>query len=306
MGKRWERLKAVSSWRKISVGMWGEADDPTIYGFETLDVTELLDYLDEVSEASGKKVTLTSFLVASVARVLAEYPDLNVITLGPKIFRRHTVDIFCQVALASSSPGSADLSGVKIRDADRLDLVEISEILGGRARRLREGRDRDMEATKSQVEYIPASLMRAALRLLDFLTYTIPIDLDALGVRSDPFGSAMVTSVAQFDIKQGFAPLVPMAHCPLLLLPGAVHDVVLPVDGEPKVRRGLTISCTFDHRVYDGLQIGFIVRDLRNYIEHPRRTFPAPSSFAIGEEASNEEHDPPTPQDERHPRTPKR
>ena len=55
MSKYWKPLQRVSSWRKISVGMWQPPADPTIYGAETVDVEELLGYLEAVSELSGER-----------------------------------------------------------------------------------------------------------------------------------------------------------------------------------------------------------------------------------------------------------
>ena len=43
--KRWKPLDHYSSWRKISIGMWNSPGDPTIYGYETLVVEDLLRYL---------------------------------------------------------------------------------------------------------------------------------------------------------------------------------------------------------------------------------------------------------------------
>ena len=278
--KRWKRFERLSSWRKISVGMWGAPDDPTIYGFDTLDVTDTLPYLEEVSQASGVKVTMTALVVACAARTLAENPEMNAIILGPKVLQRTSVDAFCQVAVPNERLAEADLSGVKLADVDKLDLVEIARRLGGKAEKLRQGQDKETEKTKSQVRYIPPRLMRGALKVLDALTYGVPADLDSVGVRSDPFGSFMVTSVAQFGIKQGFAPIVPMAHCPLIFLPGCVHDVPMVIDGEVKARKGITISCTFDHRVYDGLQIGVLVKAFEKLVPNVREHFPPPEHWA--------------------------
>ena len=275
MSKRWKKFERLSSWRKISMGMWQAPDDPTIYGFDTLDVTDTLPYLEEVSQASGVKVTMTALVVAGAARTLAENPEMNAIILGSNVLQRTSVDAFCQVSVPNERLAEADLSGVKLENVNQLDLVEIARRLGGKAERLRQGQDEETERTKGQVRYIPPRLMRGALKLLDALTYGVPADLDRVGVRSDPFGSFMVTSVAQFGIKQGFAPIVPMAHCPLIFLPGCVHDAPMVVDGEVKVRKAVTISCTFDHRVYDGLQIGVLVKNMQKFIPRARDFFPS-------------------------------
>jgi pyruvate dehydrogenase E2 component (dihydrolipoamide acetyltransferase) len=289
MAKRWQKLDKYSPWRKISMGLWTPPDDPTIYGKETVDVSNLIPYLDEVSEASGVRVTVPAYTAALMADILRTHPDLNVMPIGNHICQRETIDVFCQVAVSSGSAGSADLSGIKLREADDLDLVEVATFMRSKAGDVRDGKNVEMEESKRFVHLIPNALMGAMLNLLDFLTYSIPWDLDAVGVRSDPFGSCMVTSVGQFDIKQGFAPLVPGSHCPLVALPGKVwRKPFATEDDEVEVRDALTMSCTFDHRCYDGLQIGYIVREMRSRLMYPRKHFPEPSHWADASEESGD------------------
>jgi pyruvate/2-oxoglutarate dehydrogenase complex dihydrolipoamide acyltransferase (E2) component len=289
MAKLWKKPPRVSSWRKISVGMWNRPSDPTIYGFETVDIDDLVSYLAEVSQASGVKVSLTAYLVKAFSDVIAEHPELNTIIVGNRVMQREHIDAFCQVSVANDSGGSADLSGVKLRDSETMDFVQIAQRLHGRAEKVRLGQDKEIEQTKSLVDKIPPLLLPSVLKLVDFLTYAVPINFGKIGIRDDPFGSFMVTNCAPFDIKLGFAPLVPAARTPLVALPGKIEDHVFPVDGKPVVRKGVQIGFTADHRCFDGLQIGFVVRGVRARLNHPREYYPAPESFAGRGEDRDEE-----------------
>ncbi len=279
MAKLWKQPENLSSWRKISVGMWNRPSDPTIYGFETLDVQDLVAYLDEVSEASGSKVTLTAYLTKIMSDILTEHPKLNSIVVGNKVLQREKIDGFCQVSVANDQGGSADLSGVKIPDSNTLTLPEIADHLHRRADKVRKGRDKEIEQTKSMLDKIPAIVLPQLMRVVDVLTYAVPFDLSKIGIRDDPFGSFMVTNCAPFDIRLGFAPLVPFARTPMVLLPGIIEDHVFAKDGKPVVKKGCQICFTLDHRCYDGLQIGKMVRGIRSRVEHPRDFYPEASSY---------------------------
>lgn len=280
MGKYWKPLEKLSTWRRISVGMWETPRDPSIYGHETIDMTETLPYLEEVGQAVGEKISPAALLVYGFASLFAERPELNVMIVNGRIQQRQSVDAFCQVAIPSESEGTTDLSGVKLKRVDQLDLVEINRALKRRAEKVRAGQDHEIEQTKKTIDVVPPQLMKYMLRAVDVLTYNVPFDLDAIGVRSDPFGSFMVSSIASFDLRLGYAPLVPASRCPIVALPGKVHDVVMPVDGVPKVVPGMIVGCTFDHRCYDGAQIGVIVRRMRDVLAHPRTYLPAPAHWA--------------------------
>lgn len=300
MAKLWSKPERVSSWRKISVGMWKAPSDPTIYGFETMDVDELLDYLEEVSLASGKKVTITAYLAKCCADIIGENPALNAIVVANRVLRRENVDIFCQVAVANKDGGSADLSGVKIANADGADLVDIADRLHSRADKVRKGQDEEIEQTKSMIDKIPPLLLPKMMRIFDILTYAVPLDLGKIGIRNDPFGSLMVTNCAPFGIRLGFAPLVPSARTPMVILPGIVEDHLFVENGEPVVKRGCQMSMTFDHRCFDGLQIGIFVREFRARIGRPRDYYPDPETYGSLEEKggveSSKDRTPPTPE----------
>jgi pyruvate dehydrogenase E2 component (dihydrolipoamide acetyltransferase) len=297
MGKRFEALEKTSSWRKISVGMWGPPSEPTIYGFETVDVSRLVPYLDEVSRVSGTKIGIAAYCVSAMAKVFETYPKLNVVMIGKKVLRRKTADIFCQVAVSNPNAEQADLSGVKLTEADKMDLVEVAKRLSSRATDVRTGQDAEMEKTKSMVDVVPPWLMGKMLKIVDFLTFNVPLDLDKFGIRSDPFGSAMVTSIGQFDIKQGFAPLVPASRVPVVVCPGVLHKApFVTEDGSVEGRDALTVSCSFDHRVYDGYQAGHIVGLLRDALMHPTKYFPEPEHWAEPE-AEAESAQTPRPED---------
>jgi pyruvate dehydrogenase E2 component (dihydrolipoamide acetyltransferase) len=84
------------------------------------DVTRLLALRDELKE-SGTSLTVTDFVLASTARSLAEFPDVNSRTDGISVWPRRRVQLGLAVALP------AGLVVPVIRDADRLGLLELHD-----------------------------------------------------------------------------------------------------------------------------------------------------------------------------------
>ena len=246
MTKRWRPMRKLSSWRRISIGMWDAPADPTIYGHEAFDVTDALPYLEEISKRAGVKVTPTALVVKSFADVFAAHPGLNVIIVNGRIQERERVDVFCQVAIVPEA-GSADLSGVKLEGVDKMSLVEIATKLQSRAKKVRRGEDEDVERTKKTISWVPTWMMRWMVRLFDFLTFNVPFDLDGIGVRSDPFGSFMVSSIAPLGLQLGYGPLVPASRCPYVVLPGVTFEAPRVVDGEICVRTVMKVALSLIH-----------------------------------------------------------
>ncbi|MEZ4461389.1 MAG: 2-oxo acid dehydrogenase subunit E2 [bacterium] len=272
MGKYWSPLERLSTWRKISVGMWAPPSDPTIYGYETLIMEDMLPYLAQVEEITGVRVSPAVIAAHALASIFGKNPDFNVMVVNRRLQKRKSVDAFLQVA--TKGDAGDDLSGVTIRGADEMDIVDLALVLRKKAMKVRKGQDQDIEKQKKSLNMIPIFFMRNVLQLVEFLTFSVPIDLDAIGVRSDPFGSFMVSSVAPFDIRLGFAPLVPASRCPIVALPGAIFERPMVVRGEIIAAKVMQMGVTFDHRCYDGAQIGVISRHIRGMFENPHDYLP--------------------------------
>lgn len=264
-------LKHVSTWRKIAVGVWGPPANPTAQGVRELDLFKTLPWLEAQSEAHGTKLTITHLFVAALGRVLAKYPDYNVILRRNRPFRRDTVDIFVQVAVKGEGGASADLSGVKVRNADTAKVTEVAQQIAARAKTIRSGDDKEIEQAKSSLRVVPPALAPWIMRAVSYLNYDLGLNMTRAGLKPDPFGSAMVTNVAGFDIPHALVPLMPTSRVPFLFCLGKIHDRPRVVDGQVVVRPSLLLTGSFDHRVYDGYQIGQITSTVDEIVSNPER-----------------------------------
>lgn len=255
----------ATGWRKVAAAVWRDPTDPQIYGDLELDAEALLSFVDDARANTGAHVTVTHLVGKAVAHALAEHPDLNTFRSGGRFVPHESVDIFFVVAV----DGGRDLSGVKVRSADRKSVVEIAEELDARARRIRTGDDADFGKTKRIVDRTPTWLLRLGLELADWLTGDRRIDLKRFGLPREFFGSAMVTSVGMFGVQRAFGPLSPYYRIPFLALVGEVTKRPVVVDDEIVIRPILTISATMDHRYLDGAHAAKLARSVRAYLADP-------------------------------------
>jgi pyruvate dehydrogenase E2 component (dihydrolipoamide acetyltransferase) len=261
----------AEGWRKVASATWRGPFDPQIYGDLEIDATNLLSFIEAARGATGVRVTVTHLVGRAIARALGENPDLNVRMRRGRFVPRDTVAIFFVVAVE----GGKDLSGVRVREADRKSAVEIAEELAARAAKVRTGEDADFGRSKKLLAMTPASVLRLSLKLVTWLTSDLGLDLRRFGLRSHPFGSAMVTSVGMFGIQHAYAPLSPFYRVPFLALVSEVTVRPTVVDGEIVARPMLTISATMDHRYLDGSHAASLARTVREYLEDPRAYEPS-------------------------------
>lgn len=116
---------------------------------------------------------------------------------------------------------------------------------------------------------MPWWLARPATWLSDVLVNELHLDLAAQGMPSDPFGSAIVTSVGMFGIDSAFAPFVPLARCPMLILVPEVRPRPWAVGEAVEVRPVLRLCATFDHRIIDGAAAGRFAARLAELFADP-------------------------------------
>lgn len=268
------RKTGLSSFRTMALGTWSMARDSSVYGALDLEVDAALDFLDAYRARTGLRATITHLMAVAMARVLVEVPEANALLRWHRIELRQDVDLFFQVLMHDPGNHEIDLSGVTLRNVDRMDLATVVRTFEGACARVRAGQDAEKESTRQMFRRFPGWLVRPVLDLVSFLTYTLNLDLRWLGLPRDPFGGVMITNVGSLGLDEAYAPLVPYSRVPLVVSLGAVRRVpVADADGTVRVARVLRVAATFDHRVLDGSHAAKMVAVLKRQFADPAASF---------------------------------
>ena len=255
---RFTPVENVSSFRRMAAGMWRSPRDPSIYGQMDVDATAALAFL---AEQPGK-VTVTHLVARAVAVAMRDQPEINAkVRFWGRLEQRETIDLFVTVATGG------DLSGARIDRADEKSLADVAREVRGRAGEIRSGKDADYKQTRSAMKALPWWLARPATWASDLLVNELHVELP--GMPGDPFGSAIITSVGMFGIDAAFAPFVPLARCPMLILVPEVRPRPWAVGDAVEVRPVLRLCATFDHRIIDGAAAGRFAARLTELFASP-------------------------------------
>jgi pyruvate/2-oxoglutarate dehydrogenase complex dihydrolipoamide acyltransferase (E2) component len=263
------RKDDVSSFRKIAIGTWRTAYDPSVYGTIELRMDEAMRYLTEFRAKTGKKLTVSHMIAKAAAMVLKECPDANAIMRWNRVYLRKRIGVFFQVVMTDEGADKVDLSGATLYDVEGMTLGQIYDEFNARVESVRARKDPALEKTRQTFLGIPYFALNAALRLISFLSYTLNLDLRRLGIPQDPFGSIMITNIGSLGLDTAYVPLVPYSRVPILIAVGAVKDAPVVEDGKIVVGKIMRVNSTFDHRFIDGFHASVMSRVLRQWIEHP-------------------------------------
>jgi pyruvate dehydrogenase E2 component (dihydrolipoamide acetyltransferase) len=261
----------VSSFRKLAIGSWKTAYDPTVYGTMTLRMDKAVAYIEAFRQKTGIRLTVTHLLAKAMAEALRRCPDANAILRFNKIYLRQRITI--STLVVQTDGGKVDLTSAKIDDAEKKTLREISAELEAAVQKVRQRKDEALEKSKGTIQKLPYMFLNFFTWLISFLMYTLNLDMTWAGMPRDAFGSAIVTNVGSLGLDTAYVPLVPYTRVPIFIAPGAIKDAPVVEDGKVVVGKIMNVNATFDHRFIDGFHASILANTLREMLENPFENF---------------------------------
>jgi pyruvate/2-oxoglutarate dehydrogenase complex dihydrolipoamide acyltransferase (E2) component len=275
----------ISSFRKIAIGTWATAYDPTVYGTLAVRMEKSLAYIERFREVHGVRLTVTHLVTKSVAEALKKCPDANAILRFNKIYLRTRVTVSVLVVQTDQGDGKVDLTAAKIDDADKKSLLEMAKEMQDAVDKVRLRKDKALEDSKGMIQKIPFLFMNSFLKFLSLLLYTFNLDLSRFGMPKDAFGGATITNVGSLGLDVAYVPLVPYTNVPIFVAPGAVCDEPVVQDGKVIPGKIMRINASFDHRYIDGMHASVLANTMRRMMENPFESFdplPPKNTASVG------------------------
>lgn len=218
-------------------------------GFATIDIdmTRGMSLLERM-RARGLKATPNHLFVRACALALARHPDLHQLVAGTRRLYPERVDIGLSVA------GTTSFAPVMvIENAANKKVLEIAEEVIRRVPEVRAKEEKDLASMRRWGWLIPwGRLRRWLLRWL----------MGKVWFRRNLAGTFQLSVSHMMDLTVPF--LFNSAAC---IGMGRVRDAVVPVGGQPAVRKIVTMSCCIDHKIWDGLRAWRFMYELRKVLE---------------------------------------
>lgn len=166
----------ASAYRRIAAVAWEHPYDPHVYGTTELRCEKLEAWVQQKRQQTGEKITVMYAVARALAMTIQKHRDLNALVRFGNLYQREDIDIFVQVVVEDETNiGRADLSGVKLKNAEAMDVGAMARFVKERAAKIRQGQDPEFEKTKSTLSSLPGWIIKPLLRFIDFLQYTLNI-----------------------------------------------------------------------------------------------------------------------------------
>jgi pyruvate/2-oxoglutarate dehydrogenase complex dihydrolipoamide acyltransferase (E2) component len=269
-----EKITTHTAYRKLAIGTWKDAYDPSTYCMVEFDVTRAKSFLSEFNKTSKVQVKVVHLLAQAFSLAVLHQPEINTILRGKTLYRRKSVDAFHQVIVLGEGKDrlkTPDLSGISIKGSEHLSLEERVQTFNRLVTDTRLGLTEAAKVQKNLIKKIPNFIIGPFLTLSSFLIYGLNLRMPFLGITEDPFGSYMFSDTSSIRAPNAFIPLVPYSRCGLLISTGKVYKKPLVENDQVVIREVLPVSITFDHRLVEGFQMAEIYRILKMAMNDPAK-----------------------------------
>jgi pyruvate dehydrogenase E2 component (dihydrolipoamide acetyltransferase) len=198
------------------------------------------------------------------------HPEANCrVVFGGHVQRRQQFDL--TVEAYTKDRGQAGLSGIKIDNADKLDVVGIARYVHEKVEHMRkERKERLFGLGLFLAGAMPPWIFYCVGWMASFLTVTLQLDLKFLGMPKDPWGTVLVGSMHSSDVDVGYGSLFPFGTCGAIVVVGRVWPRAVVRNGVVVPRLIGYYNFTVDHRVADGVTLGRLFHEIHEAFE----TFP--------------------------------
>jgi pyruvate/2-oxoglutarate dehydrogenase complex dihydrolipoamide acyltransferase (E2) component len=235
---------------------------------ETIDATNILEYLECKKATEGNRITLFSLLMSTLIRTFAMRPDLNNFIAGHRLYRRNKIDIGFVVKKEFSDAGQETV--VRLAFDPSLTVSEVSEKLYSHVEGFRSSELAGADKTVRTFSKLPRFLTKFLISVLRFLNYfgQVPKGL----IESDPnFASAFVANMGSLKANAPFHHLNNWGTSSVFITIGTIEDRICVINGEAEIRKCFDLAFTVDERIADGFYFARSIQIMREILTDPTR-----------------------------------
>ncbi|MBM75281.1 MAG: hypothetical protein CMK59_07755 [Proteobacteria bacterium] len=259
-----KQIKVDTSWRRMAAAVFEAPRDGKVSGNVDLDMRPVLKAMEEWN-SQGHHVTANHVFMSTIGHILTHFaPELNAYSSWGRVHHRGHVTVAGAVLVDGK-----DLTTVKIRDADKKSVLELSKEMNDQVELRRKGRDEKGMSNRNSLARVPWPMRKWTFRSLRWLVYEAGFKFKGIGLSRNLFGSVLISNIGALGLEYGFPALMPASNLSFVMCIGRVQEKAKVIDGKVMAIPVLPVAGTFDHRVVDGAHIGKLAHGMRHYFANP-------------------------------------
>jgi hypothetical protein len=214
-----------------------------------VDISEPRRIMREHKQQTGETLSLTAYLVACLARVVVENPEMNSFRRGRKLILLSDVTIGTFIEREIDGENAPEPIG--IRAAQSKTFRQIHDEI--RAAQHSRGGHIGSLSGMEWIRFMPSFLLRTFIRAASHSVFMMK-----------RYGAVSVTAVGMFGNKALW--FLPLGGATVLVTVGSIVERPVVGQGGMEVREHLCLTVSFDHDITDGAPAARFVRRLSELI----------------------------------------
>jgi pyruvate/2-oxoglutarate dehydrogenase complex dihydrolipoamide acyltransferase (E2) component len=216
-----------------------------IHGITEVDISEPRRVMREHRQRTGETLSLTAYVIACVARAVAENPMMNSFRRRRKLILLN--DVTVSALIEREIHGEKIPEPIGIRAAQSKTFRQIHDEI--RAAQSNRGERLGSLSGMDWIRLVPSFLLRAFIRAASH-------SISMMG----RYGAVSVTAVGMFGKDALW--FIPLGGATVLVTVGSIVERPKSIDGNLETREHLCLTVSFDHDIVDGAPAARFVRRL--------------------------------------------
>ena len=265
---RW--VKDVPGLQTIMCHLMPKRTDCEVYLHDTIDVTELLKFLEKKNEEHPEyKTTLFHCVVAGLARMVNERPKMNRFIQGRRMYERNEISLSFVCKRRFTDHAEEALMVLVPKQTDSID--EISRKIVGDVKETRksESSTGGVDALMDTLAKLPRPILAAVVGFIRFLDYW-GVNFQSI-MEGDPnYTTILLSNLGSIKCPSVYHHLNNYGTNSIMVTIGTIHkEEVVTEDGRREVRDVVDIGATLDERIADGFYFARSLKLIKHICANP-------------------------------------
>ena len=239
-----------------------------VYINETLDVTELLEYIAKKNESGERKVTLFHCMIAAVARTVKMRPLLNRYISGKRFYDRR--EITMGFTVKKQFEDHAEETLMIYRPKDDHAVNDVTDTISAWVNKTRSGKKtKNPDDILNVVKKLPKWVMYIFMAFMNFA--------DRHGLMTKTFSdvdpnycSVMLSNLGSIKCDAVYHHLNNFGTNSIMITIGVIHkELMADAEGNFVPRDVVSIGVTLDERIADGFYFARSLKLVKHLFNNP-------------------------------------
>ena len=242
--------------------------DADVFINSPIDVTNLVNYIDERKQ-NGDKITYFHAFLLAIAKTIYNRPKLNRYVKNRHLYE-HTNVVISFVAKVEFEDDSEEVMLlIEVSPDDNID--SISKKIKGEISKLR-SKKFEKQGANGALDILGKLPNIIRVPLVGFLKWTDEVGILPIDLQHDNlyFASAIVTDIGSLKSDSIYHNNTNFGTASSITAIGEIKDDVKVVDGKPKVYKACKFGINFDERIADGYYMIKAFKILEYILNNPK------------------------------------